>query len=208
MITDVLVAFDHLRHEVTILANVEAGAASRLYEEAAAAIAEVRERLRGPVPVVDRGAREPPEFASNPGPDGYAARPSSGRRSTSAAGDAYQVVPSQRWTARLSRPTRSRSTAGCGRSTRARTCTSCDFEDFQIAGASPESLVQRRPGAHVQQRPIAGTRPRARRPRRTDSARRELLADPKERAEHVMLVDLARNDLGRVCEYGSVTSTS
>ncbi|HEX8075935.1 MAG TPA: anthranilate synthase component I family protein, partial [Thermoleophilaceae bacterium] len=93
-----------------------------------------------------------------------------------------------------------------------------DFGDFQIAGASPESLVKVS-GRRVEQRPIAGTRPRAgtaeerpiagTRPRadkaEEDLARAgELLADEKERAEHVMLVDLGRNVLGRVCRYGSV----
>jgi anthranilate synthase component 1 len=78
-----------------------------------------------------------------------------------------------------------------------------DFEDFQLVGASPEPLLtvtHRRAST----RPIAGTRPRG---ATADDDRRiaeELLADPKERAEHVMLVDLGRNDLGRVCEYGSV----
>jgi len=77
------------------------------------------------------------------------------------------------------------------------------FGDFEIAGASPEPLITVA-GRHVSTRPIAGTRPRG---ATADEDRRmadELLADPKERAEHVMLVDLGRNDLGRVCEYGSV----
>jgi anthranilate synthase component 1 len=75
-----------------------------------------------------------------------------------------------------------------------------DFEDFEIAGASPESLVKVN-GRHVELKPIAGTRPRTGSDRELSD---ELLADEKERAEHVMLVDLGRNDLGRVCEYGSV----
>jgi anthranilate synthase component 1 len=78
-----------------------------------------------------------------------------------------------------------------------------DFEDFQIAGASPESLVKVT-GRRAEQRPIAGTRPRAPTAREDLERAEELLADEKERAEHVMLVDLGRNDLGRVCEYGSV----
>ena len=79
-----------------------------------------------------------------------------------------------------------------------------DFEDFQIAGASPEPLIKVS-GRRVETRPIAGTYPRG---ATTEEDRRNaeaLLADPKERAEHVMLVDLGRNDLGRVCEYGSVS---
>ena len=78
-----------------------------------------------------------------------------------------------------------------------------DFEDFQIVGASPEPLLTVT-GRRVSTRPIAGTRPRGATPRTTRAIAAELLADEKERAEHVMLVDLGRNDLGRVCEYGSV----
>ena len=78
-----------------------------------------------------------------------------------------------------------------------------DFEDFEIAGASPEALVTVR-GREARQRPIAGTRPRAATAEEDLHVAEDLLADEKERAEHVMLVDLGRNDLGRVCEYGSV----
>ena len=81
-----------------------------------------------------------------------------------------------------------------------------DFEDFEIAGASPEALVTVA-GAAREQRPIAGTRPRAE-PTEEDLRAEELLADEKERAEHVMLVDLGRNDLGRVCGTAASRSTS
>ncbi len=78
-----------------------------------------------------------------------------------------------------------------------------DFGDFQVAGASPEPLLTVS-GRHVSTKPIAGTRPRGSSPEEDRRIAAELLADEKERAEHVMLVDLGRNDLGRVCEYGSV----
>jgi anthranilate synthase component 1 len=74
---------------------------------------------------------------------------------------------------------------------------------FHLIGASPEVHV-RLEGRRAMLRPIAGTRPRSALAAEDQALARELLADPKERAEHVMLVDLARNDLGRVCEYGSV----
>ena len=77
-----------------------------------------------------------------------------------------------------------------------------DFEDFQIVGASPEPLITVS-GRDVSTRPIAGTRPRGATVDEDKAIAAELLADEKERAEHVMLVDLGRNDLGRVCEYGS-----
>jgi anthranilate synthase component 1 len=79
-----------------------------------------------------------------------------------------------------------------------------DFGDFQVVGASPEPLLTVT-GRHVSTRPIAGTRPRGASPEEDRRIAQELLADEKELAEHVMLVDLGRNDLGRVCEYGSVT---
>jgi anthranilate synthase component I len=203
MVTDVLLAFDHLRHEVTVLANVVAeGDVQRAYEDAAVAIADVRERLRGPVPQTAAGRREPPEFASNLGADGYAAAVERAKEYIR-AGDIYQVVPSQRWSADC--PVDAFSIyRGLRAINPSPYMYFLDFEDFEIAGASPETLVTVT-GRTVRQRPIAGTRPRADSVEQDLQQARDLLADPKERAEHVMLVDLGRNDLGRVCEYGSVT---
>jgi len=78
--------------------------------------------------------------------------------------------------------------------------------DFEIIGSSPEILV-RKEGERVILRPIAGTRPRGKSEQEDRALVKELLDDPKERAEHIMLVDLGRNDLGRVCEYGTVRTT-
>jgi anthranilate synthase component 1 len=78
-----------------------------------------------------------------------------------------------------------------------------DFGDFQLAGSSPEVMV-RQEGSVVTLKPIAGTRPRGVSPAEDDILRQELLQDEKERAEHTMLVDLGRNDLGRVCKFGTV----
>ena len=202
MVTDVLLAFDHLRHEVTVLANVVAeGDVERAYEDAAAAIADVRERLRGPVPQVGTGRTEPPSFSSNLGSDGYAEAVERAKEYIR-AGDVYQVVPSQRWSADC--PVDAFSIyRGLRAINPSPYMYFLDFEDFEIAGASPEALVTVT-GRTVRQRPIAGTRPRADSVEQDLERGRELLADPKERAEHVMLVDLGRNDLGRVCEYGSV----
>jgi anthranilate synthase component I len=203
MVTDVLLAFDHLRHEVTVLANVVAeDDVERAYGEAAAAIADVRERLRGPVPQASRGRCEPPEYTSNMGPGGYAEAVERAKEYIR-AGDIYQVVPSQRWSADC--PVDAFSIyRGLRAINPSPYMYFLDFEDFEIAGASPETLVTVT-GRTVRQRPIAGTRPRADSVEQDLEQARELLADPKERAEHVMLVDLGRNDLGRVCEYGSVT---
>jgi anthranilate synthase component 1 len=203
MVTDVLVAFDHLRHEVTVLANVLVGDdLESAYGQAASAIADVKGRLAGPVPQFSRGRCEPPEFASNIGSDGFAAAVERAKEYIR-AGDAYQVVPSQRWTADC--PVDAFSIyRGLRAINPSPYMYFLDFEDFEIAGASPETLVTVS-GRTVRQRPIAGTRPRADSVEQDLQQARDLLADPKERAEHVMLVDLGRNDLGRVCEYGSVT---
>jgi anthranilate synthase component 1 len=218
MVTDLLLAFDHLRHEVTVLANVvleghRSGASTarplahdgdleRAYGEAAGAIAEVRERLGGPVPRAGPGRAEPPEYSSNMGAEGYAAAVERAKEYIR-AGDIYQVVPSQRWSADC--PVDAFSIyRGLRAINPSPYMYFLDFEDFEIAGASPETLVTVT-GRTVRQRPIAGTRPRADSVERDLEQARELLADPKERAEHVMLVDLGRNDLGRVCEYGSVS---
>jgi anthranilate synthase component 1 len=79
-----------------------------------------------------------------------------------------------------------------------------ELDGFALVGASPEIHV-RCENRRVEIRPIAGTRPRGKTPEQDLANEKELLADPKERAEHVMLVDLARNDIGRVCDFGSVT---
>jgi len=125
-----------------------------------------------------------------------------------AAGDIFQVVLSQR----LSRST-SASAFGIYRALRRLNPSPYMFYfDFgSLAGDPPLRLIGASPETHVRLeegvatlRPIAGTRPRGKTPGEDAALERDLLADEKERAEHVMLVDLARNDLGRVCEYGSV----
>jgi anthranilate synthase component 1 len=205
MVSDVLLAFDHFTHTVTVLANVFVegeGDLETRYAEAVAAIVDVRERLSEPVPRAVAGTREPPEFTSNMGADGFAHAVERVKEYIR-AGDAYQVVPSQRWSADA--PVEAFSVyRGLRVVNPSPYMYFLDFEDFRIAGASPESLVKVT-GRRAEQRPIAGTRPRA--GTVAEDARRaeELLDDEKERAEHVMLVDLGRNDLGRVCEYGSVT---
>jgi anthranilate synthase component 1 len=202
MISDVLLAFDHLRRELTILANVFAGDDfERAYADAVAAIADVRERLTAPVPVTRREPRDPPEWVSNVGNDGYA-RGVEVAKDYIRAGDIYQVVPSQRWSADA--PVEAFSIyRGLRAVNPSPYMYFLDFEDFQIAGGSPEVLVTVS-GSKVLQRPIAGTRPRGKTLDEDKQLAESLLADAKERSEHVMLVDLARNDLGRVSEYGSV----
>jgi anthranilate synthase component I len=204
LITDLLLAFDHQRHELTILANAHAGEPGEIetgYERAAAAIADVRERLRGPVPAAEATVSEAPTFESNMTQEQFEANVSRIVEYVY-AGDAFQVVPSQRFSAEA--PVEAFSIyRGLRTVNPSPYMYFLDFGDFQIAGASPEPLVKVT-GRRVETRPIAGTYPRGGDEEEDRRQAERLLQDPKERAEHVMLVDLGRNDLGRVCEYGSV----
>jgi anthranilate synthase component 1 len=205
MLTDALVVFDHLKHTVTVIANVYCDdELEASYKRAAETIAEVRWRLAGPVP---RSPRPP-------APDRVVQRlqPNMTREQFEAnvariieyiyAGDAFQVVPSQRWSGPV--PVEAFSIyRGLRAVNPSPYMYFLDFGDFEIAGASPEPLITVA-GRRVSTRPIAGTRPRGGNADEDRSIAEELLADPKERAEHVMLVDLGRNDLGRVCAYGTV----
>jgi anthranilate synthase component I len=203
MLSDVIVAFDHLKHTTTVLANVDANDVEAGYERAVAAIAEVRDRLAGPLPrpATPPGIREEPRFRSNMSREAFEGMVARIVEYVH-AGDAFQVVPSQRWSAEVDLEPFS-----IYRGLRAVNPSPymyfLDFEDFQVVGASPEPLVTVT-GDRVTTRPIAGTRPRGTSLEEDERIAGELLADQKERAEHVMLVDLGRNDLGRVCEYGTV----
>jgi anthranilate synthase component I len=205
MVTDAMVVFDHLRHELTILACafVEDGSVDLAYERAAATIAEMRERLRGAVPVPEHPQLSaPPRFESNMEREEFEAAVARIVEYVH-AGDAFQVVPSQRFSAPA--PVEAFSVyRGLRAVNPSPYMYFLEFGDFQIAGASPEPLVKVI-GDRVETRPIAGTRPRGGSEDEDRRRAESLISDPKERAEHVMLVDLGRNDLGRVCEYGSVT---
>jgi anthranilate synthase component 1 len=216
MLSDALVVFDHLKHTVTIIANADLQAASspdgepdveRAYEQAARTIDEVRSALAGPVPRreptpgIESSARATPAFESNMPREQFEAMVARIVEYIY-AGDAFQVVPSQRWSAPV--PVEAFSIyRGLRAVNPSPYMYFLDFGDFQVAGASPEPLLTVS-GRRVSTKPIAGTRPRGASPEEDRRIAQELLADEKERAEHVMLVDLGRNDLGRVCEYGSV----
>jgi anthranilate synthase component 1 len=207
MLTDALVVFDHLRHELTILAHVavEPGEdVEAAYAAAAEMIADVRRRLAGPVPAPGRelsAGRSAPAWESNMPRERFEGMVERIVEYIH-AGDAYQVVPSQRWSAPA--PVEAFSIyRGLRAVNPSPYMYFLDFGDFEIAGASPEPLVTVH-GERIETRPSAGTRPRGASPEDDARIAQELLADEKERAEHVMLVDLGRNDVGRVSEYGSV----
>jgi anthranilate synthase component 1 len=206
MLSEVLVTFDHLNHTITILANADLQAEPDIdeaYAAAARSIAQVRAQLAGPVPRTESVSepREPPDFKSNMSREHFEGMV---ERIVEYiyAGDAFQVVPSQRWSAPV--PVEAFSIyRGLRAVNPSPYMYFLDFGDFQIAGASPEPLLTVT-GRRVSTRPIAGTRLRGDDAEQDQRIAKELLEDEKERAEHVMLVDLGRNDLGRVCEAGSV----
>lgn len=207
MLSDVLVVFDHLKHTISILVNVYAedsdGDLEAAYADAEATVRKARDLLAGPVPRPEpTPARPRPQFSSNMPRAQFEAMVARIVQYIH-AGDAFQVVPSQRWSADLDIDPFS-VYRGLRVVNPSPYMYFLDYMDFQVAGASPEPLLTVT-GRHVATRPIAGTRPRGATAEEDTRIAAELLADEKERAEHVMLVDLGRNDLGRVSEYGSVT---
>jgi anthranilate synthase component 1 len=206
----IIVVFDSVKDSITVVTPVrpEHGV------DAKTGLARATERLSGIVekfdaplgkPLVETDAG-PLDVApkSNTTPAEYTAMVLRAKEYI-AAGDAFQIVLAQRFEAPFTLPP-----FALYRSLRrinpAPFLFFLDYGDFAVAGSSPEILVRVR-GDKVTIRPIAGTRPRGETPQQDKALEEELLADPKERAEHLMLVDLARNDVGRVARIGSVTVT-
>ena len=208
LLTDTLVAFDHARGRLLIIVNAHLnGEPEAAYYDAIDRVDRLADRLSAPLP-----ARHPPHasspatLSSNFTPSGFEEMVRRAQEHI-AAGDIFQVVLSQR----LSRRTSAQPFDIYRALRRLNPSPYMFFFDFgtvgdqpcHVIGASPEMLV-RLEGRTATVRPIAGTRRRGSHPAEDVALEQELLEDPKERAEHVMLVDLGRNDLGRVCEYGSV----
>lgn len=205
LLTDTILIFDSVRHSVKILNNAFIENDVRAaYDEAVEKIGEVLAALeREPVPA----ARLPVSLAHEPPAQSNMTQEQYEAAVTKCieyihAGDCTQIVPSQRFAVPLKtdgfqvyRALRHISPAPYN--------FYLHFPDVQLIGASPEILVTEVDGV-VRTRPLAGTRRRGANHEEDLALEAELLADPKERAEHVMLVDLGRNDLGRVCQYGSV----
>lgn len=220
LLADTVLVFDHLKHTITVVANafVEGRDIDGPYGRAVERIADVKTKLEQPLPssacgqpgLADRGA------ADEAAPQGDAPRPvtsSVSREEYEAgvervreyiyAGDAFQVVLSQRFRTPIEV-----SSFTVYRGLRAVNPSPymyyIAFDDFALCGSSPEPLVTVRDG-HVETRPIAGTRKRGATAAEDRKLMADLRADEKECAEHLMLVDLSRNDLGRVCVPGTVT---
>jgi len=201
---ELVVVFDHLKRRMLIVAPAIDGDAAD-EARARALVDEAHARLRGPLPGVpgDRAGRAV-EFTTNMDQAAFEAAVTKAVEYIR-AGDVFQVVPSLRQSADLGvHP------FAVYRSLRTVNPSPylgyLDLGQVTLVSSSPESLV-RAQGRHVQTRPIAGTRRRGATPEEDEALARELRADEKERAEHVMLVDLGRNDLGRVCRPGTVKVT-
>jgi anthranilate synthase component 1 len=195
-----LVAFDHARQRVVLLADVEPGRRAA-FEEAQATLDALEDDLRAP-PARPPRRREPGPAPRLEGGYDYEAAVARAKEHI-AAGDIFQVVLSRQHVV----PT------GADPFAVYRALRMVNPSPYMyyvkdggvaIAGASPEMLVRVENG-HAETRPLAGTRRRGATPDEDARLAAELLADAKERAEHLMLVDLGRNDLGRVCRFGSVT---
>ncbi len=207
LIADELLVFDRVAQTITVLVNAvlsDAASPAEAYENAVGEIERLVSLLEQPSehhPVIVREDVPALPFESNQSREDFLAHVRRAKQYIT-AGDIIQVVGSQRFSA----PARA-TALDVYRAARSVNPSPYMFllelEGFALVGASPETHV-RCEDRQVEIRPIAGTRRRGATPEEDQALEKELLADPKERAEHVMLVDLARNDLGRVCEYGSV----
>ena len=204
-----IVIFDSVRDEMTVVtpARPASGVSAKAaYARAADRLNIVLERLDQPLPHIgELGVDAPhPQPQSSTAPEAYMAKVARAKEYI-AAGDIFQVVLSQRFEAPFELPPFALYRA-LRRVNPSPFLYYLNFGDFSVVGSSPEILVRVRKG-QVTIRPIAGTRPRGATPEEDKALAKELLADTKERAEHLMLLDLGRNDVGRVAEIGSVRVT-
>jgi len=203
----VVATFDSVRREVVLVttARPEAGvSAEQAYASAGARLDKLLAQLREPLVDEPTPTTEPPAFASNMSENAYKDAVGVAKEYI-AAGDIFQVVLSQRWSADYQgRPLDAY--RQLRRINPSPFLFYLNFEPATLLGASPEILVRVRDG-DVTIRPIAGTRPRGGTREEDLVLEAELLADEKERAEHLMLLDLGRNDVGRSAELGTVVPT-
>jgi anthranilate synthase component 1 len=204
MLFDTVLAFDHVKHRILIIANARVTAdedLSALYQFACAKIQFLERELERSLSHAVPASRTAPVIDTNVTREAFESAVRTIKEHI-AAGDIYQAVMSQRFEAKVqAQPlTIYRALRHVNPSPY---MYFIRMGGFAIVGSSPEMLV-RVEGRHAETHPIAGTRPRGRTEEEDLRLADELKRNEKERAEHVMLVDLGRNDLGRVCEYGSV----
>jgi anthranilate synthase component 1 len=211
VLSDSLLIFDHVTRRIKILVNAHIqGDAAEVYDQALKTIEEIEQKLAQPLAEwVSRMAlpernMPTPEYAANMSKDEYVSMTQK-MQEYIRAGDIFQVVPSQRFEVPFAQhPIDLYRALRFINPSPYMFCLK--FGDLAVVGSSPETHVRCEEG-RVEVHPIAGTRPRSDDPEEDLAMEKDLLADPKERAEHVMLVDLGRNDVGRVCEYNSVEVT-
>lgn len=204
LLTDTLLIFDNVRQKVRVVCNATVGEGEdpgAVYDRAVETVGDLIHRLRQPLPPPVDGVGPASSLEANFSPDAFRSAVEKCKDYV-AAGDIFQVVLSQRFSGLLGadpfdvyRALRTLNPSPYMFFLR--------FSDTLVIGASPEVLVRLEDG-RVEVRPIAGTRPRGRDQEEDLALEKELLADDKERAEHIMLVDLGRNDIGRVCRTGTV----
>ena len=195
LLTDALVMFDHIRRRMTLVALADDVAAGEKRLDA------IVERLRGALPALPKSEKTTRPLESDTTREQYQASVEAAKEHIR-AGNAYQVVLSQRWSGAIGV-----APFQVYRALRILNPSPYmfyfDFDDFQLVGSSPEVMTQVK-GRRCTVRPIAGTRRRGATREEDVALEAELLADEKERAEHIMLVDLGRNDIGRVARFGTV----
>ena len=208
MLTDSMVIFDHAQHKLLLVANAftDGKAPGGAYRDAVARIEALAARLKRPLPKSRRaagGRRAAAKVRSNIGQAEFTRMVTKAKEHIR-AGDIIQVVLSQRLERRMR----------CRPFDVYRVLRSINPSPYMfflrfgptcLVGSSPEMLVRCEDG-HLETRPIAGTRPRGATPREEEQLVQQLRTSPKERAEHLMLVDLGRNDLGRVARVGTVAT--
>src|SRR5471032_799815 len=210
LVADQLLIFDRVQQTITILVNAildDGESPAEAYENATGEIDRLVALLEQPSEHTAVGVtKEVPavEFESNQTKEKFFTNVEASKKLIT-AGDVIQVVGSQRFSAPVTA-----APLDIYRAVRNINPSPylflLELDGFALVGASPELHVRCEEGK-VEIRPIAGTRPRGQTPEEDDALTAELLADPKERAEHVMLVDLARNDVGRVCKFNTVRLT-
>ncbi|MFQ5580302.1 MAG: anthranilate synthase component I, partial [Nitrospiria bacterium] len=205
MLTDTLLLFDNVKHRIKVISNAFVGNDDLkvVYDRAVEKIDALIHRLSQPLETQSRtiGNEQNAEPKSNFTREKFKKAVLTAKEHIE-AGDIFQVQISQRFSTRIKaepfmiyRALRSINPSPY--------MFYLHMGGRHMVGTSPEVLV-RLEGDRVETRPIAGTRPRGQSPKEDLALEKELLADPKERAEHVMLIDLGRNDVGRVCQYGTV----
>ena len=207
ILADEVLIFDHLEQKLKIVVNVHINSSEleKIYEQATKRIEEIIQEINKPLkeePLPLSADLKEEDWKSNFSQEGFKAAVSKAKEHIR-QGDIIQAVLSQRWETELDCPPLN--------IYRALRCINpspymfyLNFKEVKLIGSSPEILV-RCQGGKAELRPIAGTRRRGKDIGEDEKLIKELLSDPKEKAEHIMLVDLGRNDLGRVCEYSSIS---